>query len=86
MYRKDDDPSAHHPGFQILGLGTILCAAVILAMLASRYNRGKRSDVSSENSDNIPVTSISSVTELWWHFMGDPEGEKLMPLHETSIT
>ncbi|XP_019757639.1 toll-like receptor 9 [Dendroctonus ponderosae] len=67
MYRKDNYPSTgQHPGLQMLGLGTILCVAIILAMLASRYNRGKRSDEEkSESTDNIPVTSISSVTELW---------------------
>ncbi|CAG9765272.1 unnamed protein product [Ceutorhynchus assimilis] len=65
MYRNNENPNRLlHPGMLILAVG-VLGGAVTLATLAVRFNTRKRWTDRRESSEEIPVTSISSVTELW---------------------
>ncbi|KAL1505672.1 hypothetical protein ABEB36_005178 [Hypothenemus hampei] len=66
MFRNEEDQKGQflHPGMIILAVG-ILCGAATLATLASRFNKRKRWIDRSNSSDDMAVTGISNVTELW---------------------
>lgn len=61
MYRNEEQPpQILHPGMLILAVG-IVCGAVTLATLATKFKTKKR----PENLEHIQVSSISSISELW---------------------
>lgn len=65
MYRNNDNPTKLlHPGMLILAVGVLGCA-VTLVTLAARFNSRKRGIGRNDIPEDIPVSSISSVTELW---------------------